>query len=77
MRIMFWGLALLVVAGLAYVRLAPSDPERWHVAIGASSDRDDAGGAVRVQRGEAALLERADAYMRQLPRTHVLAGSVA
>lgn len=76
MRTILVILGLLIVAGLAYVRLAPSDPERWHVAVGEAGSADFAGGARRVMSAEPDRLAEADAWMRALPRTRVLAGSV-
>jgi uncharacterized protein (DUF1499 family) len=60
---------------LVYVRLAPSDPQRWHVAVSGEEDVDFAGGAIRVMVTGPGGLTAADAYMRSLPRTEVLAGS--
>ena len=71
-----------LVAFAAYVRLAPSDPARWHVMPEA------AGPAGEVQSGEgwaslrlagdgADLLARLDAVAMATPRTTRLAGSVA
>jgi uncharacterized protein (DUF1499 family) len=77
MRVVLAIVVLLVLGGLAYVRLAPSDPARWHVAIEGEGDADFADGALRsIAAGEDALAA-ADSYMRGLPRTEVLAGSVA
>ena len=67
---------VLVVAGLVYVRFAPSDPDQWHVAVEGDADADYPGGALRVVSAEPATFEAADAYMQALPRTQVLAGSV-
>jgi hypothetical protein len=69
-------LALLIaVAGmLAFIRLAPSEPMRWHQMPGAITDRDFDGGAMRRAGGDLAAL---DAIIRDTPRTRVLAGSVA
>jgi hypothetical protein len=69
-------LALLIaVAGLlAFIRLAPSDPMRWHQMPGTITDRDFEGGAMRRAAGNLAAL---DAIIRATPRTRVLAGSVA
>lgn len=69
-------LALLLVALLLYVRLAPSDPERWHRPIETATDTDLDGGAVRVIAGDEATLAQLDTAMRALPRTRLLAGSV-
>lgn len=70
-------IAVLVIAVLGYVRLAPSDPDRWHVPVQATTSRDDTGGAIRVLSTDEVALARVDAAARALPRTRVLAGSVA
>ena len=44
----FYILIGLVLAFPAYVRVAPSDPNRWHVAIAAETESNLAGGAVRI-----------------------------
>lgn len=67
---------ILVVSALAYVRLAPTDPTRWHVPVTAQTSSDQMGGAIRVLSTDAAALARVDAAARALPRTQVLAGSV-
>tara|TARA_R110002124_G_scaffold64754_8_gene176700 strand:+ start:13017 stop:13451 length:435 start_codon:yes stop_codon:yes gene_type:complete len=80
MRVIYWILALLVVLGVAavaYVRLAPSDPARWNQPVAATEDKDFGNGAVRVLPATDGLLARLDAAMQALPRTQVLAGSVA
>ena len=70
-------IVLLALAGLAlWVRFAPSDPARWHVAPGATRDRDMPGGVIRVVPGDAAALARLDAIIRATPRTTHLAGSL-
>jgi len=69
-------LVLLVVGAAAYIRLAPSDPARWHEMPGPPgeiTDRDLAGGVMRRVEGDLAAL---DAIIREAPRTQVLAGSV-
>lgn len=77
MRSVMWLLLVLVVCGLAYIRLAPHDVARWHQPITSSGDQVFAGGALRTWEAGSDALARADAYMRALPRTRVLAGSVA
>lgn len=77
MRMVVWVVILAVVAGLAYVRLAPHDVERQHQPIAQGTDTDFDGGAVRTVEGPEALLSAADRYMQSLPRTSVLAGDVA
>ncbi len=72
----FWiGLAVLV-AFMVFVRVSPIDPAVWHVPVAADQDRDLAGGAVRVVPGDAEMLQRMDAVLRDVPRTRVLDGSV-
>ncbi|ASM72132.1 hypothetical protein SULPSESMR1_01312 [Pseudosulfitobacter pseudonitzschiae] len=76
----FWILMLVViaaVAAVAYVRLAPSDPSRWNQPVTAAQDKDFDNGAVRVLPATDGLLARLDAAVQDLPRTQVLAGSVA
>ncbi|MEL6620683.1 MAG: DUF1499 domain-containing protein [Pseudomonadota bacterium] len=69
-------IVILVVGLFGYVRLAPSDPVRWHSAIEAETSRDMTGGAIRVLRTDPGALARVDAAALALPRTTVLAGSV-
>ena len=66
----------LVLALLAYVRLAPVDPERWHLPVAATESADLVGGAVRVLDGDQTTFLALDKAARALPRTSVLAGSV-
>ena len=83
-RRMMWiaGIGLILVAGLlAYIRLAPSEPGRWHVDLTAGElprahvfclrpDSDPDMGDPK------ALLARLDAIALATPRTVRLAGSV-
>ena len=66
----------LVVAFAAYVRLAPSDPSRWHISIPNEGDIDLAGGAVSIVPNSPDVFERLIKLMSKLPRTAVLAGTV-
>jgi hypothetical protein len=70
-------LVLLAVAFMLYVRFAPSDPARWHQPVAATADEDRTGGAARVLDGGAEAFARIDEAARALPRTDVLAGSLA
>lgn len=76
------GLLALValLGGVAYVRLAPSDPARWHVDPGLAA-QDGAGGewARLTLPGTtpAEALDRLDAIAMATPRTVRLAGSPA
>lgn len=67
---------VLMVAGVLYVRLAPTDVARWHQPIAATENADLTGGAIRVLQADAEAFARVDAYARALPRTEVIAGSV-
>ncbi len=68
-----------------YIRLAPSDPARWHIALPADTATDctvsPAKGAARFAcpypEPPAALLARLDAIALATPRTTRLAGSAA
>lgn len=71
-----WLIAALVLGFAAYVRLAPSDPERWNRPIEVDADRDLEGGAMRRVAGAGPRLDRLDEIARATPRTEVLAGSV-
>jgi len=71
-------LILALLGGLAWIRLAPSDPARWHVAPAVDGDEDRPGAAMRRVAGAGPdALARLDAIARATPRTSVLAGSVA
>ncbi|WP_371224028.1 DUF1499 domain-containing protein [Roseovarius sp. 2305UL8-3] len=58
-----------------WARMAPSDPAIWHAMPGAVTDRDMAGGAMRVVGAGEDGLTRLDQIIRAEPRTQVLAGS--
>ena len=70
-------LILIVLLFLAYVRLAPSDAARWHKPVTISEDKTFKGGAARVIVASEGTLAKLDAAAQALPRTTVLAGSVA
>ena len=73
---LLWALLIVAVAALFWVRLAPSDPARWHVRPAFAENRDMAGGAVRIVETGRDGLARLDRIIRATPRTRVLAGSV-
>ena len=72
----FWVALAAVLAFGAYVRLAPSDPARWHVPPKFAVDTDVEYGAARVIADAPGRLARLDAIARDWPHTQVLAGSV-
>ncbi|MDO9526189.1 MAG: DUF1499 domain-containing protein [Gemmobacter sp.] len=76
------GLAALLVATLVYVRLAPSDPAIWHVDPNNAADprastfaRIVPGGVTGADPGS--LAARVKDAMLAMPRTRLLAGTVA
>mgnify|MGYP000138538571 CR=1 FL=1 len=76
MRMVFYGLLIVVIGGLAWIRLAPSDPQVWHVDPHVTADQDLAGGVRRRIQGDRAMLSNLDDIIRNTPRTQRLAGSV-
>ncbi len=76
MTLILISFAAIVVLGLAYIRLAPSDVARWHVAPRVSADKTLQGGVKRLIKAGPGALQRLDAIARATPRTQVLAGSV-
>jgi uncharacterized protein (DUF1499 family) len=76
-------LALLIVGFGLYVRLAPSDPARWHVAPAPAATTDctveqgegDARATCTLSAPPAAALAQLDAIALATPRTIRLAGS--
>lgn len=77
------GLAALVLLGvfglMAYVRLAPLAPERWHLAVPEVVSGGVSGGVVRFVPSDApeVVLGRLVAVAAAAPRTVLAAGSVA
>ncbi|MBI1418298.1 MAG: DUF1499 domain-containing protein [Limimaricola sp.] len=77
---------IALVALDAYIRLAPSDPAKWHVDPLTAATPQGNGWLVRPDGGNAApkvraatpeaLLAALDKIIRATPRTSVLAGSV-
>ena len=86
MRTAFSIFFLLALGTLAWIRLAPSDPVRWHVDPLTAQRRAEGAWLVRPEGGNAAsavypvepraLLAAFDGVARAAPRTRVLAGSV-
>jgi uncharacterized protein (DUF1499 family) len=72
----FWAVVLIVVAGLAWIRLAPSDPAVWHVDPKVTADQDLADGVRRRIPAEAQTFAALDRIILATPRTEVLTGSV-
>lgn len=70
-----WLLLALVIFGMAFIRLAPSDPNRWHVAPKGDADKDLEGGVVRVVETGPHGLTKFNAVVQADARTRTLAGS--
>lgn len=70
-------IVFLLMAGMLYVRLAPTDVARWHQPIEAAQSADLADGAIRVIAADEQSFERVAQAAISLPRTEVIAGSVA
>lgn len=71
----FWVILLAAVAGVAWIRLAPSDPSVWNVDPMVTADQDLAGGVRRRIEGGAEVMEALDRIILATPRTELLAGS--
>lgn len=69
-----WLLLAAIVAGLGFVRLAPSDPLDWNTQPELSEDKEFRGGVFRVIRTGPDGLERFHRIASHAPRTSVLAG---
>lgn len=77
-----WLILAAALGLVAYVRLAPSDPARWHVAPLAEGPpgqvvAGEGRASLRLAGDGPALLARLDAVALATPRTQRLAGSVA
>lgn len=68
--------ALIVVVFMAYVRLAPHNPQAWHSVPEVKQDQDFAGGAVRVVPYKAKLFTTLTQVAQSAPRSTRLAGAV-
>ncbi|NVK15601.1 MAG: DUF1499 domain-containing protein [Rhodobacteraceae bacterium] len=69
-----WLLLAAIIAGLGFVRLAPSDPLDWNTQPELSEDKEFRGGVFRVVRTGPDGLERFHRIASHAPRTSVLAG---
>jgi len=67
-----WVIIALVIFGVGYIQLAPSDPKRWHTDVNADVDKDFTGGAVRIVDVDLIAI---DAVIRKIG-AKVLSGSV-
>ncbi len=75
-KTVLWLIVGVVVLLGTYIRLAPSDPARWHVVPIGEVEQELKGGVIRVVETGPDGLARLAAVARETPRTKVLAGSV-
>ncbi|UYV38892.1 DUF1499 domain-containing protein [Rhodobacteraceae bacterium D3-12] len=71
-----WIFIAALVALVAYIRFAPSDPGYWHVMPEEVVHKAFDAGVIRVVETGSDGLARLDPVARGWPRTRVLAGSV-
>src|SRR6056297_930449 len=70
----FLVIVLLIAGGLAWIRLAPSDPADWNVNPKVTSDQDLANGVRRRIPATEDAFTRLHGIILETPRTEVLAG---
>jgi len=71
-----WVVPVGLIAAMGYVRLAPSDPARWHVAPQVNENKDFQAGVKRLTDTGPDGLARLNKIALNTARTKVLAGSV-
>ncbi|MEP6021043.1 MAG: DUF1499 domain-containing protein [Paracoccaceae bacterium] len=69
-------LIVLVVAGMIWFRVAPSDKQRWHVVITDTENADHIFGVTRVIEWSPDKLDAFNASFSSELRTEILAGAV-
>jgi hypothetical protein len=72
---LIYAVLAVALAGMAYVRLAPSDVARWHVFPAVTENQTMPDGAKRLLPG--ATLAELDVIALAEPRTRVLEGDVS
>lgn len=71
----FWLIVILIVGAVAWIRLAPSNPEVWHVDPRVTADQDLASGVRRRIPGGRDTFEDLNGIILATPRTERLAGT--
>ena len=74
---LFSVLSILVAVAAIWIRLAPSDPARWHKALSDPVDQESLGSVVRILSGRAIQMPELEEIIQRTPRTKLLAGSAA
>lgn len=77
MRLIFFLIIAVVLAGLGWIRFAPSEPAVWNVDPQVTSDQDLANGVRRRIEGGAGAFDRLHGIILATPRTELLAGGPA
>jgi uncharacterized protein (DUF1499 family) len=80
LRLVLGAFAVAALAGMAWVRLAPTDPARWHVdplAVADPATPNFARLSLDLAAPPAEAATRVEAAMLALPRTERIAGSAA
>ena len=72
----FWIILIIIVLAAGYVRLAPTDPAKWHKALTFEKDRRLPGGTQKVIAAGGDTLAKLDVIITAHPRIKVIAGSV-
>ena len=67
----------IVVAFAAYVRVSPTNVEKFHRLTKFSADADEESGVKRVFSGDASTMLKLDEIAQATPRTKVLAGAAS
>ena len=71
-----WGFAIVLVLCAIYVRIAPTDIEKWHRKVDDPRDKSFQAGVIRVLPGAADQFNELQQIALSTPRTKVFAGSV-
>jgi uncharacterized protein (DUF1499 family) len=71
---LLWALVAMIVVGLGYIRLAPSDPVIWHRMSETTEDKDFANGVIRRLHAGSDGLTLLDRIITDTPRTRLLFG---
>ncbi|MFZ5964695.1 DUF1499 domain-containing protein [Thalassococcus sp. BH17M4-6] len=73
----FWIIVLVCLGGLAWIRLAPSDPAKWNVDPMVTADQDLANGVRRRIEGGEATMTALERIILATPRTELLVDDTA
>ncbi|SDY08987.1 DUF1499 domain-containing protein [Citreimonas salinaria] len=74
LRMIFYIIVIVIIGGLAWIRLAPSDPDTWNVDPQVTADQDLANGVRRRIPGGEVTFRALHDIILTTPRTELLAG---